>query len=741
MTSVTKPLRPTPFRAGIGVILLSCLLWYSFGYEKPLLFSAIDEKIVDAMFRLRGQQPTTGQVVIVDIDERSLKEHGQWPWPRHKVAELTRRIAAAEPLVIGFDILFAESDRTSPATLLNAYRPLLDPCPALERLLADPAARHTLDHDLQLAEALELSPTVLGYMFLFREDNLKVADAAPFPSLDISIVGRGTDFSSLRLVKAYRPLLNIAQLNASSQGFFNVFPDQGGTVRKVPLFLMLDGLPYPSLAFEMFRLGIGEQEARLHPSEVGGQSPRPLLGVSLGRQFIRTDDFGHLAVNFRGPYNTFPYLPAAEVMRGQGVEGLRGKYVLVGSSASGLMDLITTPFSSRLPGVEAQANVIDNLIAGDAMAWENYTEIGLTYALIAGAGLLMVLALVHLGPFAGFTVGLSILGGIVVGVYNLLFLRHQMLGISYILLSLLAVFMTVTLFNYVFEGRRKSFIRRAFSHYLAPSVVGELLRNPEKLNLTVESRQVTVLFCDIRNFTSLSETTPAAQLGHFLNSYFSLLTEIIIKHQGMVDKYIGDAIMAVWNTPLDDPRHAANAVAAAMEMVETVGRGGVDLQLAGQAIEIGIGINTGMVSAGNFGSSRRFDYTVLGDNVNLASRIEGLTKYYRRPILLSESTRLLLPANLPCRYIDRVLVKGRNRAVDLFEPLAEEALREEDILTKKAYEAAVEDYLQGRFADARQGFARLRQVDESWLYQLYEERCTHLLANPPNDWQGIHRHG
>lgn len=732
---------PTPFKAGIAVILLSCLVWYSFGYEKPLIFSAIDARIVDAMFRIRGDQPTSGQVVIVDIDERSLKEHGQWPWPRHKVAELTRRIYAAEPLVVGFDILFAEKDRTSPLTLFADYRHLLDPCPALDGLLADPDKQLLLDHDRQLAEAIEQGRAVLGYMFLFRQDGLKASDQVPFPSLDVSIAGDLGDYSALRLISAYRPLLNIPELNAASQGFFNVFPDPGGTVRKVPLFLMQDGLPYPSLAFEMYRLGVGEGEARLHLSEITGTSPRALIGVSLGQRFFRTDDFGHLAVNFRGPFNTFPYLSAAEVMRGRGGDQLRGKYVLIGASASGIMDLITTPFSSRLPGVEVHANVIDNLLQGDAMGWENYTEIGLTYMLICAAGLVMALALAYLGPFLGFSSAIAVLAATVIGVYHLLFLRQQMLGISYILLSLTAVFLTVTMFNYLFEGRRRSFIRRAFSQYLAPSVVNELLRSPEKLKLAVESREVTVLFCDIRNFTSLSEVTPGAQLGHFLNTYFSLMTEIITKHQGMVDKFIGDAVMAVWNTPLADGEHAAHAVAAALEMVEAVRHGGSSLQLAGQPVEIGVGINTGLVSAGNFGSSKRFDYTVLGDAVNLASRLESLTKYYRCPILLAESTLRQLPESFHHRFIDRVLVKGRNQAVDIFEPLPARLRDQEERRREEIYAEAVEDYLQGRFQQAADKFAKLCAIDGQWLYRIYYDRCLRLLADPPPlPWPGVHNH-
>lgn len=662
--------RPTPFKAGLACIVVCCMLWYSFGYEKPSFFTAIDARIVDAMFQVRGQQETTGAVVIVDIDERSLKAYGQWPWSRDIVANLTRKINDAGPLVLGFDIFFAEKDRTSPAVLITSHKDIFSSCGNLDTLLQNIEEKQALDHDQLLGKAIASGKSVLGYMFLFREDFLKIAGATPSPSLKVKIAAKDTSFADLTLVRAYRPILNIPEVaTASSEGFLNVFLDQSGTVRKVPLFLMQDNVPYPSLAFEMVRLARGEKDVSLHLGIIGDFHHRTLAGVSLGKTFIKTDDIGNLTVNFRGPFNTFQYLSAADVLGGLGADILRGKYVLIGSSASGIMDLISTPFSSRVPGVEVHANVIDNLIRGDAMAWENYTEIGLTYCVVIVAGLLLVVSLVSLGPFSGFFAGMAIFAAIVIGNYRYLFLHQHLLGISYILASLLSVFMTVSLFNYFFEGRKRLFIRRAFSQYVSPSVVNELLKSPEKLNLSVESREVTIMFCDIRNFTTFSEVTPPTELGQFLNQYFTLMTDIILKHNGMVDKYIGDAIMAIWGSPLPNPLHAANAVRAALEMVAATKPGGFPLLLAGKAIEVGIGINTGFVSAGNFGSNDRFDYTVLGDNVNLASRIENLTKVYHSSILISEFTENVLPAEFSCKFIDRVVVKGRKKAVGLFSPL------------------------------------------------------------------------
>ncbi len=734
-------LRPTPFKAGLTCLIACCLLWYSFGYEKPSFFSAIDAKIVDAMFRVRGVQETTGSVVIVDIDERSLKEHGQWPWPRNIVADLTRKIYDAGPLVLGFDILFAEKDRTSPAALFSSYQDILGGCRNLDAILQNLENKEGFNHDRLLGKAIASGTGVLGYMFLFREDSLNTG-ATPFPSLSVSLDRHDVNFADLQLIRAYRPILNIPEIaTAASEGFINVFPDQSGTVRKVPLFLMQGDIPYPSLAFEMVRLGKGEQEARLHLSAIGDEQNRTLIGVSLGKSFIRTDDLGHLAVNFRGPAHSFIYLSAANVLKGAGTAILRDKYVLIGSSASGIMDLIATPFSSRVPGVEVHANVIDNLIKGDAMTWENYTEIGLTYCIIIIAGLLLVVSLVYLGPFLGFSAGLAILAAIVIGNYQLLFLHQQLLGISFTLASLLAIFMTVSLFNYFFEGRKRLFIRRAFSHYVSPSVVNELMKNPEKLNLTVESREVTILFCDIRNFTSLSEDIPATELGQFLNRFFSLMTGIIIKHNGMVDKYIGDAIMAIWGTPLDDRQHAANAVRAALEMVAAIEPGRYPLRLAGKAIEVGVGINTGFVSAGNFGSSNRFDYTVLGDNVNLASRIEGLTKFYRNRILISEFTARALPTEFSYRFIDKVMVKGRNKAVDLFEPLAPDAQARHAANEGEQYRRALECYKARQFAQALTLFDTLNTQNPQWLFAIYSARCRAFLATPPpTDWQGVHDH-
>ncbi len=670
-TGLKSFFHPSAFKAGILCIILSCLIWFSFGHEQPQFFKATDARISDTMFRVRGSQDSSGSVVIVDIDDNSLKTYGQWPWPRNVIAELVDTIFDSKPLVVGFDIMFAERDRTSPSLFFEKYRDRLTLKDPNDRVDPSTSRQQFQDHDLLLAKAIQGGQSVLGYMFLFREDFLKSeGERSPHTTLDISIEKIGIEFKDLKLITAYRPILNIAEVSTgTSTGFLNAFPDPDGFIRKVPLFFLMDDQAYPSMSLEMYRIASGIHQARIHLNNRIPQPYQALDGVSLGDSYFKTDDYCQLGINFRGPDHTFLYLSASDVLQGAATQLLKDKFVLLGSSAGGIKDIVATPFSSRLPGVEVQANVLDNLIQKDAMVWENQSEKTVTYLGIIVGGLLICSSLIYLGPLSGLLLSFATIFSIVVCNYYLLFLENRLLGTSFLLTSLTAVFITVVLFNYLFEGRRRNFIRKAFSHYVSPSIVNELLKHPEKLDLQVDSREVSILFCDIRNFTSLAENSCPEKLSSFLNSYFSLMTDIIIKNKGMVDKYIGDAVMAVWGSPLHDPDHATNAVQAALEMVEALRQSGDDLQLAGHGVAIGIGINSGTVSAGNFGCERRFDYTVLGDSVNLASRVEEQTKKYPVEILITEYTQKLLPANSNSRFIDTVVVKGRKKPVILFEPL------------------------------------------------------------------------
>lgn len=432
-------------------------------------------------------------------------------------------------------------------------------------------------------------------------------------------------------------------------------------------------------------------------------------------------------------------MSAADILGGAESELLRGKYVLVGSSASGMMNTVPTPLSVGLPGVEVHATIIDNLLNNDALIWESKAEIGLTYALLIGGGLLMLLAPVSLGPISGFVLAIAVPLAIIVADYTIFFLSGRLLGPAFLIASLLTLLTTVTLANYLVEGKRKSFIRRTFSRYVAPSVVNQLLKTPEKLHLVAETREVTVLFCDIRNFTSFAENTPPAELSTLLNDYFSLLTGIITAHHGMVDKYIGDAIMAVWGTPLDDPRHQENAIRAALAIDAAVTGQSNRLRLAGTPITIGIGINTGKASAGNFGSNDRFAYTVLGDTVNLAARLEQLTKYYQVKIIAAEST-IATAGDIMHRTIDTVTVKGRHQPVRLFEPLA---IPVDPLLHKSLdlHERAIAAYQKRQFAAAEKLFSTLFADSEEELHRIYRQRCRNLLKKPPPDnWLGVHQH-
>ncbi|MCP4024012.1 MAG: adenylate/guanylate cyclase domain-containing protein [Desulfobacteraceae bacterium] len=743
MTSLFKitSVKITPFK--IGLVMLAAFLgcWYSFHDQKPDLFTVLDNRIYDQMFKFRGPVPTSGEIIIVDIDEKSLKKYGQFPWPRDLLAALLKNINAAPALVTGIDIVFAERDRTTPAVSFEKYRPYFKKS-GYEFIAQKLVRDESMDHDLVLGEEISKGNTVSGYSFILEDDGLKTEQEAPFPSIQIGINPQSLDYKDLTFLNCYRAVINIPELaTAVSEGFFNVFPDPSGTVRKVPLFIAMDNIPYPSLAFEMYRLGKKRDKAILHASTISRDEKKRLLGIHLGMDFILTDYQAQIAVNFRGPVYSFPYISAADIMENKSMEKIKGKHVLIGTSAAGLFDTVATPFAPIFPGVEVHATIIDNLIQKDFMVNAKYTEIGFAYVMILAAGLLIITALVVLGPLTGSTLALLLILSIVIGDYYFYFLNMQLVGISYILVTLICVVLVVTIFNYFYEGRQKKYIRKAFSHYLAPSVINELIKNPQFLELRVEKKEITIFFSDIRGFTDLSERIGEQKLGGFMNQYFSVISRIIMKHKGMVDKYIGDAVMAVWGTPVDDPDHAINAIHAAMEIKQELAHFNKNWTHLGIEAKTGIGINTGDVVVGNFGSTDRFDYTVLGDHVNLASRLEGLNKTYETDIIISEFTLALFKTELFCQYIDTVRVKGKTKPVKIYHPLCQglpdSALEKENTV----FEKGIALYMKKEFVKAELIFKQLYDQTATGLYLLYAQRCRQFMQSPPDDdWDGVFTH-
>ncbi|MGV1099134.1 CHASE2 domain-containing protein [Thiovibrio sp. JS02] len=733
-----KLLTPSPFKIGCLVVLAAVLLFYSFDQQKPALLSTFDNRLTDAMFRWRGVTPPNEPIVIIDIDEKSLRTLGQWPWPRHQVARMVECIGSAGPRAIGLDIVFAESDRTSPKNFLTELQQFL-PRPIPAQTLTELKGNPNLDHDITLGNALANTPSVLGYVFQTRNDGLKNEEETPFPSSLIRLEPSSYRYEDLFLLPAYRAIINVLEVaQGRSEGFFNVFPDAAGTVRRVPLLMEMDGVPYPSLALEMVRIGLGLEEITIHVSQKVQTAKKGILGVQIGDKFVPTDEQGQIAVNFRGPERTYSYISALDVLEGRNLDAIKGKYVLIGTSAAGLLDLRATPFSNVFPGVEVHANIIGNILTGDPFTYDIFTERGLTLTLIMVGGLFLTALLAYSSPLAGGLAGLLVIEATIAGNYFIFFKNHTIIGLTYPLLTIFVVFLLVTLFNFFFEGREKRFISKAFGRYVSPQVVRQLTEHPERLSLRGEQKTLTVLFSDIRGFTTISEKMDSEELGQFMNEYLTAMSQIVMAHGGTVDKFIGDAVMAIWGAPLDDAEHAANCVRASFKMLARLD----ELRPHWRKrqlppIDIGVGINTGVMSVGNFGSDQRFDYTVMGDNVNLASRLEGSNKTYGTNIVISEFTRLALGDDFFCRYLDQVRVKGKDRPVKIYEPICEgeppPAIRRE----VEEFEAALRLYRQRSFSEARELLLGLNKTSPRKLHDLYLSRIEHFQGNPPpEEWDG-----
>ncbi len=683
------------------------------------------------MFRWRGGQPPQNPILIVDIDERSLAKFGQWPWPRSQVAEIINRLRSFDVKVIGLDIMFLEPDRTSPKAFSRRYPNLAGGFDSLVM---------TQDPDRQLGSALANTDSVLGYVMLTQNDGLKKPAEVPFPSANLQLATDGIRFEQLNLHRAYRAMLNISDVaQGLSEGFLNFYPEPSGGVQKTPLLISLNDIPYPSMPLEVARIALAEPTLKIHVAEQEQRARSDLLGVSIGDHFIPTDENGQMSINYRGPWRTFQYISVVDLFEKDRFPELQGAIVLLGTSAAGLLDLQTTPFSRIFPGVEIHANIIDNLLAADPLRHDIFTEIGITIFLIIAGGVLFSLLLARSGALLGALGVLIVIGLAVIGNYLLLFRNGEIVGLTYPLITIVIICLVVTLSNYLLVERQRQFVQRAFKHYLAPQVVEELLANPEQLSLAGEEKILTVMFVDIRNFTSISEGMDSVTLATFINRYLTEMTRLITEGRGLLDKYIGDSIMAIWGAPLEDKHHAEHAIEIAMRMNEKTAQLRQLWSAEGlPEIHIGIGLNSGPMRVGNFGSEQLFDYTVIGDQVNLASRLEGLTKVYDCQILLSEQTYEQIKRKVLCRPIDLVRVKGKQQPVEIFEPLRVGVTTDPEI---EQWQQALKLYQHQQFSEAGKLLAVLNRKSPQRLYKLYLSRIEQYLEQPPSpDWDGCFDH-
>ncbi len=729
-----------PIAGGIAITLLVVFLHQADSGVLRAVRDRLDWLVYDLRFNqtLPADPVPHRDVVIVDIDEASLAEVGHFPWPRSVLAQLIDRLVEAGVVVVGFDIVFAEDEENPIRQVLREATPLLgDNAARLGELLAP--VDEELDGDLLFARSISAAreagiDIVLGYA-LTQEQNRAGVTGDPLELLDAPDPGA----LGLEQMTGHTANITVLQQAAERAGFFVSTPDADGVNRSYPMILAYDDAIYPSLALESARRFLFVEEIALLSTPIGGVET--LEAVSLDGELLPTDGLGRVMIPYRGPARTFDYVSAADVLRGDAGEALAGRIALIGTSAVGLVDIRSTPVSSVYPGVEVHASVLAGIIDGQfpfKPPWADGVDIVLTF----GLGLLLSLVL----PFSGvllYVLASAVAAGIAVWVNLWLWIDQAF--VTSLIGPLLAV-VAVTSFNLVYgfftETLAKRQLKSMFGQYVPPELVEEMSRNPEGITDDGERRELTVLFCDIRGFTTISEQLTASQLKDLLNRFFTPMTEIIFDHRGTIDKYVGDMIMAFWGAPLADPDHARNAIDTALMMLARTEELKPELARLGYPeVNIGIGLNTGPMNVGNMGSQFRRSYTVLGDSVNLGSRLEGLTKFYGVQLIVGEQTHAGQDAFL-FRQLDRVQVKGKKEPTRIYTPICRLDEATSEVRAELAlYEQARRAYIEKRWDDAEQGFRELRVEEDNVLYDIYLERLAHLRVEPPDDdWDGTFVH-
>ncbi|MCC6709849.1 MAG: adenylate/guanylate cyclase domain-containing protein [Gammaproteobacteria bacterium] len=683
-------------------------------------------------------------VVIVDIDETSLTAEGRWPWSRDKLAHLLDRLFQQYKIkLVGFDIVFAEPDESSGLKTLErlAKNDLAGNQDFVNRL---DVIRPQLDYDGIFAETMQKYNVVLGYYFNFdSEDEVAKIGELPEPLFDKSdFQGKAVQFLT---ATGFGGNIKALQASALGAGHFTQQPDRDGVVRRVPMLVRYNDRYYGSLSLEMVRrvLGVDAITTRFEKPLFEARGYPGLEWLLVGNAGVPVDKNVKTLVPFRGPKGSFHYVPATDVLNGKADPALlNDKIVLIGTSAPVLLDLRATPMEEAYPGVEVHANLIAGILSGRMLEFPAYT-MGAEVLMLLAVGIGMILGGVLLSPLN--TTLFTLVGIMVYIAFNHLVwaFGHTVLPLASGIMMALTMFLLNMSYGYFVETRGKRQITGLFGQYVPPELVDEMAKAPTQYSLAAESRELTVLFSDVRGFTTISEGLKPEDLADLMNQFLSPMTEVIHHCRGTIDKYMGDAIMAFWGAPLADGEHARHALEAAMEMIVKLDDINAQFKSRGwPEINIGVGLNTGLMNVGNMGSSFRMAYTVIGDAVNLGSRLEGLTKKYGVRLIVSETTKDAVP-EYAYRELDRVRVKGKAKPVAIYEPLGlAEQLDPQWKKELRLFAETMRLYRAQQWDTAELNFVNLQRGSKSpALYKVYAERVAHFRKAPPAaDWDGVFEH-
>jgi len=725
------------FERLVGYALLFGFLFLRYVDPYPVEFVRLKTFDWYQQLKPRDIPPPQGKpVTIIDLDEDSFAEIGQWPWPRTIVAKLISNLMQMGAGLVAFDVVFAEPDRMNPDSIPDVIDGLDEA--TIAKLRAMPS------NDEVLAKVVKRSRVVLGQAGYWEK--LEVEKGPPIKK-SVALLKQGKDVNLELFLPQFPTLIRnvgVFEKPASGHGIFSLVPEKDNVVRRVPTIFIHEGKLYPSLAIEMLRVAFQRKSVLLKANKAGVT----FLGIHKKLQ-IPTDGKGR-AYPYYSLSDKAKYVSAREILNGTADPSLiKGKLTIVGTSAVGLLDIRAIPTDPIVPGVEVHVQLIESALHGEWLNRPNYF-IGAELAILLFGGLAMVILVPWLGATWTLLLFLVVASGTGGTSWYLFAEKRLLFDAGYAIGSIMLLYMTLTYTSYAKEEAERRQTKDAFSKYLSPDMVSRVAENPGELKLGGEERDMTLLFCDVRGFTTISEQFDAVGLTKLINKLLTPLTNVILDRHGTVDKYMGDCIMAFWNAPLDDEDHARNGCLSALEMLAEMEplNERLEIEAAEEGrkhipLKVGFGVNTGSAVVGNMGSDQRFDYSVLGDTVNLAARLEGQSKGYGVNIVIGEITKDMAP-ELAYLELDLIKVKGKTEAVRIFCLLGKEDVAEDQNFRTlaKFHQQMLEAYAAQDWNKAVKRMKECRMLCEPYnldgLYDLYEERIVEFQGNPPGeDWDGV----